>query len=237
MTQALSRQAIAELDRTDDPLAAVLAMCEQGRSALVRAASVTEAKEILSAISTLEHAVKVRDMNQEAVVAASTLRIRAERRVGELLAEQNIKPGPRELLPSGEQLPTLEEQGISHNESSKFQRLAAAPAAKFERAVDKVVQHAEATGSAVTREAVMREIAPKSIETPADAWKDGDRFKSACDRVGQLKELAVKAIRFGHFPGSEESDLITTATLLSLRTAREAINEVERTLLQRRRTK
>src|SRR5207244_11155703 len=81
-------QRIRNLDRASDPLAAVLSMCEAGRAALVQAASVVEAKEVLSAISTLEHAVKIRDMNQEAAVAASTLRIRAERRVGELLAQQ-----------------------------------------------------------------------------------------------------------------------------------------------------
>jgi len=72
---------------------------------------VTEAKDVLAAISTLEHAVKVRDMNQQSVIAASTLRIRAERRVGELIASQELTPGPRKLLPDGKQLPTISTQG------------------------------------------------------------------------------------------------------------------------------
>ena len=53
----------ALIDRSHDALAAVLAMCERGHDALLQAASVVEAREILAGISTLEHAVKVRDMN------------------------------------------------------------------------------------------------------------------------------------------------------------------------------
>jgi len=230
MTAGLTRGAVADLDRAADPVAAVVAMCERGREALMRAVSVTEAKDVLAAISTLEHAVKVRDMNQEAVIAASTLRIRAERRVGELLAAQQPKAGRPEKSSTATRISDV----VTYDESSKFQRLAAVPAAKFERAVEKVAQQASEKGSAVTREAVIREIAPEAARTPSDNWKDGDRFKAACDRVAELADRAIDAIRWGHFPSGEAADVETTAMVLSLKSAREAIEKVELALRRRR---
>lgn len=239
MSGALSRSAGAYIDRSTDPLAAVLAMCEEGRTALVRAATVTEARDVLAAISTLEHAVKVRDMNQQAVVAASTLRIRAERRVGELLIAADVGPGrPKRIVDGDDNLPSRRlPDVVTRDESSKFQRLAAAPAQKFERAVEKVAQNAVEKRVQVTREAVMREIDPAAERSPSDGWKDGDRFKGACDRIADLAEAAADAIRWSHFPGTENADLVTTATLLSMRTAREAIDRVERELVRRRKSK
>jgi hypothetical protein len=78
----------------------------------------------------------------EAVIAASTLRIRAERRVGELLREQDLKPGRPKILAPREDS-TLAEQGITYSDSSRYQRLAAVPEDTFEAAVDHVAQGAE----------------------------------------------------------------------------------------------
>jgi len=225
----------ALIERAADPLAAVLQMCEQGRAALVRAVSVVEAREVLAAISTLEHAVKVRDMNQEAVIAASTLRIRAERRVGELLAAQataKIRPLGRPSKASSAS--RLSDQGITWDESSNYQRLAAAPPEKFERAIGAVAETARTKRAQVTREGVMRELDPAGGRTPSDSWKDADHFKSACERLVALADAAVAAIRWKHFPGPEAGALGTTAMLLAIHNARAVLDRVEKELRGRR---
>jgi len=77
-------------------------------------------------------------IDRPAVVAASTLRIRAERRVGELLAEQQRNTGGRpwkQPVAVDDRLSTLPELGITRDESSAYQRLAAAPADHFDRAI------------------------------------------------------------------------------------------------------
>lgn len=217
-----------------DPVSTVVAWCANARTALVQAVSVEEAKSVLSAISTLEHALKVRDMNQEAVVAASTMRIRAERRVGELLREQTTRGErrPRGNVDDDDIRPTLAEQGLTRDESSTYQRLAAASPARFEQAVERVTKDALEQRHAVTRREVLRAIDPQSVRTPFDAFKDGDRFKTACDRVTALADAAMAAIQWGHFPGPSE-DLMLPAVRHALREAREAITRVEALLRKR----
>lgn len=78
--------------------------------------------------------------NQDAVIAASTLRIPAERRVGELLAEQaalqqRAGRGRPNNVPVGNIIqppPTLPDQGLTAEESHTYQRIAAVPEPQFE---------------------------------------------------------------------------------------------------------
>ena len=224
------------LDRVKNPLTTVLAMCTRGHAALTQAATIVEAQDVLAAIATLEHAIKVRNMNHEAVVAASTLRIRAERRVGEFLAiqAQRGERRPRGLshVGPGDMRQTLTDQGLTRDESSLFQRLAAAPADLFEEAIKAVTHDAIDNRSAVTRTAVMLEIDPQSMPTASEAWKAGDRFKSACDRVTALADAAVEATRWGHFPGADP-DVLISAVRISLSRAQASITRVQHALRSR----
>ncbi len=68
-----------------------------------------------------------------AAIAASALRVRAERRVGQLLVAQPKAPGAKGRGPIAvaavdrNDPPTLAEQGLTKDESSTYQRLAAVP--------------------------------------------------------------------------------------------------------------
>jgi hypothetical protein len=229
MSDDLVQRTVGIIKDAAHPVAAVLAMCEKAREALARAVSVTDARDVLAAISTLEHAIKVRDLSHEAVVAASTMRIRAERRVGELLAVQDMNKGGRpKPISDVDRFPTLEDQGITLNESSTFQRLASVSGGRFERALGNAARTATERKIAVTRESVMREIDPHAMRTPDDGWKDVDRFKTACDRVAELAPAAIEAIRWNHFPMiDDELAVERTALALSCRNARDAIARVE----------
>jgi hypothetical protein len=70
-------------------------------------------------------------------VDAAEIRIRAERRLGEMLAESELQKGGRPSEQTGRQqrpvsAPTLAQAGISKDLSSRAQKLAAVPATEFE---------------------------------------------------------------------------------------------------------
>lgn len=73
--------------------------------------------------------------NEEAERQAREIRLRAERRAGELLTEmEKAKPGRRPANPSQatRDIKPLAELGISYDQSSRWQKLAAIPEAEFE---------------------------------------------------------------------------------------------------------
>jgi hypothetical protein len=202
-----------DLDVSADPVAAVMAMCQRGADALGRAATIAEAKKCLGAASILEHAVKVRDLSGAAEVAATTLRLRAERRVGELLLERERNKGGRPptkgVTERNEfQAPTLAAQGLDRVTAWRFRKLALAATVKFEHALDEVTKRALATKSTPTREAVLRQLSPSSAHTPSSV----ERFTEICTRVTKLAEKVVDGIRCGAIPiGHEDPDPVSRA--------------------------
>jgi len=65
---------------------------------------------------------------------AAEIKLRAERRAGELLAVAQKHPGSRNTAPGGPTLPPpkLSEIGITKNQSQRWQKDAAVPAPAFE---------------------------------------------------------------------------------------------------------
>lgn len=121
-----------------------LVLYDAARSALAKARNVDEVKSIRDRAAALRaYARQAKDRGLE--VDAAEIRLRAERRLGEILAAQ--KALPREqgggLHPGGRPLKTgtkpepvsLEELGIDKKLSSRAQKFAAVPEAKFERQV------------------------------------------------------------------------------------------------------
>jgi hypothetical protein len=109
------------------------AMCR----AIAEALEVDEVKEIRDRAIALEtYARQAR--NFEAETKAARIRLRAERRAGQLLKEMpkakgspgNQYTGP---LDRSEGSKTLAEHGISHDQSSQWQRLADVPEERFEK--------------------------------------------------------------------------------------------------------
>jgi len=71
-------------------------------------------------------------------VSASVLKVRAERRLGELLAEMPKHPGGRPTenrSHDGTGFPALADLGFTKNDSSRWQQIAAIPPEVFERHV------------------------------------------------------------------------------------------------------
>lgn len=97
--------------------------------------------------------------DSELIQYATEIKVRAERRCGELLAsterarpEDNLKCGPKSHdATTG---PTLADMGLTKDESSRYQQLAAMPAEHFETAV----ATAKATVGTVTSAHMLRSL-------------------------------------------------------------------------------
>lgn len=108
--------------------------------AIAAAYEVDEVKDIRDRVAALEHYSR-QAHNTEAERRCCEIRLRAERKAGELLAvTEKAKPGgdmrPEHRSPrSTNAPPTLRDLGISKDQSSNWQRLAQVPAEQFEAAL------------------------------------------------------------------------------------------------------
>lgn len=115
---------------------------EAARRALAEARSVDEVKNIRDkAIAMTQYAKLAKDHDLE--LMAKEIRLRAERRAGEMLAEipDVHKPGPGRSKTEStrvhlvSEVPTLQELGVTKKQSSAWQQLAKVPEPIFEQAV------------------------------------------------------------------------------------------------------
>lgn len=135
-----------------------LARYDRARRALAEAHSVDEVKSIRSkAVAIQAYARQAGDYGMQNM--AAEIRLRAERRAGELLREMEKNPGgqPAHKGPTGLPKapvgrPTLKELRISKKQSSTWQSLAAAPEGEFTCAIACVKNRGELTTAAVLRD-------------------------------------------------------------------------------------
>jgi hypothetical protein len=159
---------------------------EAARTALAEAHRVDEVKDIRDKAEAMAaYARQAKD--SELIQYATEIKVRAERRCGELLATTEKNRGAQGIgtsaLPASERTPpTLAEMGLTHNESSRYQQLAAMPAEHFETAV----ATAKATAGEVTTAFMLRE-AKKS----APMKKLNKRDK---ERLQELQEAKARGV-------------------------------------------
>lgn len=111
-----------------------LALLDQARVAIAEATTVREAKEIRDRAEMLEVYAKRAEYGSILQEKCAAIKLRAERKAGELLAQMGVQRG----RPSGEAVEsgafqTLDQMGVTRKQSSKWQRLAAIPDETFER--------------------------------------------------------------------------------------------------------
>lgn len=188
----------------------LLSWCDQGLRALEKAVKLDDAKNVLDLAATLNYAVRVRDMNQEAVIAASKLRIMAERRVGELIASERqaerlaSNGGDRRghlravsLTDEETDLPTLADHGITYNEAAAYVKLAAVPAAQFEAVLDEAAADATKRRVGIARSTILRAIDPEGEKRPDERAEDFEKFIDDCAKASRRYDSALTALRWG----------------------------------------
>ena len=130
---------------------------EQARTALAECHRVDEVKDIRDKAEAMAaYARQAKD--SELIQYATDIKVRAERRCGELLRTSEKNTGARGVGPIAVErydrdAPTLADMGITKDESSRYQQLAAMPAEHFETAV----ATAKATAGEVTTAFMLRE--------------------------------------------------------------------------------
>lgn len=127
---------------------------EAARNALQVASTVDEAKDIRDKAEAMAaYARQARDT--ELIQWATEIKVRSERRAGQLLAEMPKNSGKlRNSSPSHDgraTTPTLASLGITYNDSSRWQKLAAIDEEKFEAAVAAAKEAAGEVTTAASR--------------------------------------------------------------------------------------
>jgi hypothetical protein len=131
------------------------AMCR----AIAEALAVDEVKDIRDKARAIEMYARMA-MNKEAERQAIEIRLRAERKCGELIGEQLDRTG-RGRPDKVSNDPTLSDVGISRDQSSDWQRLARIPAAEFEADLADRMWRPTTAGMLERQEAREREPIPQ----------------------------------------------------------------------------
>ena len=115
--------------------------------------AIAEAKTVDEVTDWIDKAAAVREYgrrikNRQIEIDAIEIRVRAKQRRGELVSQMKtdgllVVGKNRKLMSSGNDMITLEELGITRNESSEEQKIAAIPGDSFERLVARCRAYAE----------------------------------------------------------------------------------------------
>jgi len=181
-------------------MTASLIKYEAARSALAEAHRVDEVKDIRDKAEAMAaYARQAKD--NELIQYATEIKVRAERRCGELLARTEKHGGGRPTEnPSNDargSTPTLKEMGLTYDESSRYQQLAAMAAEHFETAV----ATAKATAGEVTTAFMLREAkrhAPPKKMSQADRQRLADLEAAQARGASMLStyaRLLLQALR------------------------------------------
>ena len=149
---------------------------EAARSALERAHRVDEVKDIRDKAEALRvYAKQAQDIDMQNW--AAEIRLRAERRAGELLKDMPKQHGARgagKKVESPRATP-LSELGITKTQSSNWQRMADVPASEFERTLRGIM----GVGKELTTTAMLKAITPPTA-------KDRDCLEELVKRLSPL---------------------------------------------------
>lgn len=129
----------------------ILSECQ---SALSEAKTLTDVLAIRDRAEMVRHAAKVRGAGIAAMNEAAEVKLHAERLAGQALSKMQKNGGARGVGVRSRDVsaPTLKEIGVAHNESAKWQRIAALPQKQF----DAFVSETKDAGQEITTAAVLR---------------------------------------------------------------------------------
>lgn len=202
--------------------ARALALVEQARGMLAEARDLTDVKTVIGKAEALRHYLKQQGEAVESQNLAAEIKIRAERRAGELLREMPKHPAGRptenRLHDATDFPPTLESIGIEKTQSHRWQAVASIPDDVFERHVSTT----RTSGKPLTSNGTLqlakqilaagdrspREVKPSwrlddavielitTIREIFDAWPEGKRPILGA----KLRDLGVEILETGGMP-------------------------------------
>lgn len=149
-----------------------LARYDAARQALAEASRIDEVKDIRDKAMAMKlYAQQAKD--RELIELATEIRLRAERRAGEMLKEMAKNKGTRgdgrpslggrKQTPPKDETPSLANIGITKQQSSRWQKLANMPDQKFEEKVGMVKDKAVAAVTVKPERATKKKAAKKKL--------------------------------------------------------------------------
>jgi hypothetical protein len=163
---------------------------EAARHALAEAHRIDEVKDIRDKAEAMAaYARQAKDT--ELIQYATEIKVRAERRCGELLAQTAKNTGVRvsgRMVVERSDRHTLAEMGITKDQSSRYQQLAAMPDEHFETAV----ATAKETAGQVTTAFMLREA--KKRKAPAATPLRTKKAKQQREELNRLRDRGYTAV-------------------------------------------
>lgn len=145
-----------------------LAVLEEATRMLAECRTVDEAKKVRDLAAAARVYAREAELGFEAENYASEIKLKAERRVGEILRQMAAQGERATGRPDKQSQPViLSDLGIEPNESSKWQRLADVPQREF----DKYIETQKEAGQPITIAGVLRGQTPQERVDAAAATK------------------------------------------------------------------
>ncbi|GAB5441335.1 MAG: hypothetical protein Fues2KO_16840 [Fuerstiella sp.] len=152
------------ISNTSDHQSQELALLDQAHAALMEACTVDEVRDVRDRAEAVRSYAKKARLGREMVVEASALRLRSERRLGQLLQQLPLakaSPGNQYTSADDQDSPEsqirLQDVGITKSDSSRLQRIAAVPEERFQTYVKECLD----AGRECSTAACLRLLGPK----------------------------------------------------------------------------
>lgn len=210
-----------------------LAKYDAARYALSAAVEVDEVKDIRDKAEAMAaYARQAKDT--EMVKWATEIKVRAERKAGQMLAEMPKNPGNLQNSSRSHDATTtktLYEMGITKSDSSRWQKLAAVSESQFDQAIEAAREIAGEVTTAAMLRATQAEKPKVELDQVEPEYTDLDAAK---DQIADL-QVALAMASMGDVPESEKTmakDLIEilraevhtlTQTLQAANSSRDAL--------------
>ena len=165
--------------------------------ALAEAKAVDEVKDLRDKADAMR-IYAMQSKNKTLEIDAAEIRIRAERRLGEMIIAQKsdaglntgkLKQGPVLVTDEGGELPKLSDAGISYDLSSRAQKIAAVPEAEFEAEVGEWRERVSAENERVTTR--LTKAGEKATKKPAPVVPDVDDLREQMEEMRHALKGAI----------------------------------------------
>lgn len=165
----------------------ILAIIEGAKQALALASSVREVKDLRDKAEAIRLYTRQRDSSFEVQNSAAELKVRAERRLGELLREvvphEGGRPEKRLQAATVSREARLQDMGIEKTQSHRWQQIATVPEARFEQYLEeRKTEREEITSADLLRIAAT----PPSNRPTIQGYGHSDQFQTPADAVTPL---------------------------------------------------
>lgn len=220
LPRAKSHSALSQLDRA--------------RLALEKAASIDVVKEIRNQAEALRIYAKQARQSFEMQNHCAEIKIRAERKAGQMLLDQDKNKGAVAPAEERDDIPRLRELGISYSQSSRWQSIAGIPEDTFELHLDRIKEvNQEITSATFLKLAAKlakesEQDGPgspisKSVKEPPNQEQSNQPSVSEFKEVIRLLHGMILRLREGHWEPIGREEVAT-----GLRALLDLVSEGER---------